>query len=112
MVRFWSGDKKDGRLICDWCLVRREVLRELRIAKKVVAYWLRQGFSKCEVCDKRLEAASKMGKVKNRNNAGFWRLLKIREKILCLLCIKAKYQPQIFGRKRRLLNEYLKRGYV
>ncbi len=112
-MQFWSRDKKEGRLICDYCLTQREIVRELGIEKKIVAYWLRQGFSKCEICARKLEAAGKHSTPKNRNRAfDFWKLSKIREKILCLLCIKEKYREQLFGRKRRLLNEYLKRGYV
>jgi len=112
LVQFWSRDKKDGRLICDYCLRNPERVRELRIEKKVVRFWLQQGFSRCEICEKKLAAALRHGQVKNRNSATFWKLAKIREKILCLLCIKERYREQLFGRKRRLLNEYLKRGYV
>ena len=113
LVQFWSRDNKDGRLICDYCLTRREIVWELGIEKKIVSYWLRQGFIRCEICARKLEAAGKHSTPKNRNRAfDFWKLSKIREKILCLLCIKEKYREQLFGRKRRLLNEYLKRGYV
>lgn len=113
LVQFWTRDKKDGRLICDYCLVRREVVRELRIEKKVVAYWLRQGFNKCEICEKKLVAALRHGQVKNRNQAfSFWGLKKIREKILCLACIRDNYREQLTIERRKVLTKYLKRGYV
>lgn len=112
LVRFWSRDKKEGRLICDYCLTQREIVRELQIEKKIVSYWLRQGFSKCEICDKRLEGAGHTGKVKNRNNTAFWGL-QVSEKVLCLVCVEKNYSLAISSwRKRGKLKEYLKRGYV
>jgi hypothetical protein len=112
LVQFWSRDKKDGRLICDYCLVRREVVRELRIEKKVVRFWLAQGFSRCEICEKKLVAALRHGQVKNRNRATFWGLVKIAEKILCLACIRDNYREQLTTERRKVLTKYLKRGYV
>ena len=94
LVQFWSRDNKDGRLICDYCLTQWEIVRELEIEKKIVSYWLGQGFSKCEVCDKKLEAAGHTGKVKNRNNTAFWGL-QVPEKVSCLVCVEKNYSQAI-----------------
>jgi hypothetical protein len=112
MVQFWSGDRKEGRLICDYCLRKPEAVRELKIADKVIAYWLKQGFSKCEICEKKLVAAGKHGIPKNRNRVfWFWRL-KVGKFILCLECIAKNYRKQLTSERRKVLSKYLKRGYV
>jgi hypothetical protein len=69
------------------------------------------GYTYCENCEKKLDGAGKMGLIKNRHDPQFWGL-QLEKKILCLPCLK-NFQKQIpFRRKRKMLGEYLKRGYV
>ena len=63
----------------------------------------------CEICEKTIEAASKKRVIKNRNDPKFWGL-EIKEKILCLDCLK-KYCEQMPNNKKYTFNKYRKRGY-
>jgi hypothetical protein len=78
-----------------------------------VAYYDYQnyGYAYCQGCEKKLDGAGKHGLIKNRNDPQFWGL-EVEPKILCLACLK-NFQKLIPNRrKQKLLNEYLKRGYI
>jgi hypothetical protein len=64
----------------------------------------------CSSCGKDLRGAGKTGKSKNRNNPAFWGL-NTPEKVLCLVCVK-KQAGQLTSERRKVLNKYVKRGYV
>lgn len=68
-------------------------------------------WTECESCGKRLNAARKKRVIKNRNDPEFWGL-RVEKRILCLACLKNFQKLIPIRRKRKLLNEYLKRGYV
>jgi hypothetical protein len=64
----------------------------------------------CYCCGKELKGAGKTGKIKNRNNPGFWGI-SIEYRILCLTCIGKKFYSVLSPSKRRTFNKYLQRGY-
>lgn len=68
-------------------------------------------WTKCENCEKRLDAASKKRFIKNRNDPQFWGL-EISPRTLCLACIQKNYFSLLIGEKRKTFRRYLKRGYV
>ena len=67
-------------------------------------------FFTCGSCRGELAGADKHGRAKNRNNPLFWGL-EVEEKVLCLRCVKKKYEAALTWRKRGYLKDYLKRGY-
>lgn len=67
------------------------------------------GYTYCEKCKVKIKGAGKMGIIKNRNDPKFWGL-EIKEKVLCLECLK-KYWEKMPVSKRYTLNKYSKRGY-
>ncbi len=91
-------------------LEERQYEKEAGGFRPVGFYKQRQEIFVCGNCSKNLAGAKRHGRAKNRNNPVFWGL-EVKEKILCLECVK-NFQGQMVGRKRRMLNEYLKRGYV
>ena len=70
----------------------------------------KQEFFICGSCGKDLRGAGKTGKSKNRNNPAFWGL-DAPEKVLCLGCMK-KQAERLTVERRKVLNKYVKRGYV
>jgi len=66
--------------------------------------------AKCYLCFKELKGAGKTGKIKNRNNPGFWGV-KSKWKILCLRCIGKRFYGKLSLGKRKTFNKYLRRGY-
>jgi hypothetical protein len=76
-----------------------------------VGYW--KGKSEvfiCGSCDRELPGAKRHGQAKNRNNPAFWGL-DTPEKVLCLGCMK-KQAERLTAERRKVLNKYVKRGYV
>jgi hypothetical protein len=71
-----------------------------------------RGVIKCEgvECDRILDSAGHHQVIKNRNNPAFWGL-DIPKKVLCLSCLK-KQAEQLTSERRKVLNKYVKRGYV
>ena len=65
----------------------------------------------CYLCGKELKGAGKTGKIKNRNNPGFWGL-KVAYKILCLECVGRKFYGRMRAGKRKTWRKYVRRGYV
>jgi hypothetical protein len=65
----------------------------------------------CYCCGKELRGAGKTGKIKNRNNPGFWGV-ESEWKILCLQCIGKRFYGRMSSGKQRTFNKYVKRGYV
>jgi len=71
----------------------------------------KQEFFICGNCSRELKGAGHTGQSKNRHNPVFWGL-GVREKILCLACVKGKYYGVINRERKKVLRKYLKRGYV
>jgi len=67
-------------------------------------------WANCYLCFKELKGAGKTGKIKNRNNPGFWGI-ESEWKVLCLACLGKKYYQKLSGSKRKTYGKYLKRGY-
>lgn len=88
-------------------LVRRRVKRIEEPVKPNRAYDL----ANCYLCSKELEGAGKTGKIKNRNDPGFWGISSVY-KILCLRCIGKKFYGRMVGWQRKKFREYVRRGYV
>lgn len=65
----------------------------------------------CYLCGKELKGAGKTGKVKNRNNPGFWGI-ESEWKVLCLGCLGKKYYQKLSGSKRKTYGKYVRRGYI
>jgi len=80
------------------------------VEKEVVKPNCAYDLARCYLCNKQLKGAGKTGKIKNRNNPGFWGV-KSEWKILCLGCIGKKYLGKLSLGKRKTFNKYLKRGY-
>ena len=68
-------------------------------------------WANCYGCGKELRGAGKTGKIKNRNNPGFWGI-NTEYRILCLGCLGQKYLGELSKSKQRTFQKYLKRGYV
>lgn len=71
--------------------------------------WANYGYTYCEKCEATTKGAGKHGVIKNRNNPSFWGL-EIKEKVLCLECLK-QFQEKMSASKKYTFNKYLKRGY-
>lgn len=71
-----------------------------------------RGVIKCEgvECNRILDSAGHHQVIKNRNNPAFWGL-DIPEKVLCLACVKRQVE-RLTVERRKVLNKYVKRGYV
>jgi hypothetical protein len=65
----------------------------------------------CYCCGKELRGAGKTGKIKNRNNPGFWGV-ESEWKILCLQCLGRRYYGRMSSGKQKTWRKYVKRGYV
>ena len=70
-----------------------------------------QEFFICGNCSTELKGALRHSEAKNRHNPVFWGLA-VREKVLCLACVKSKYYGVISRERKKVLRKYLKRGYV
>jgi hypothetical protein len=85
--------------------------REKLVVKEVVEVNKSYYRTNCYLCSKELKGAGKTGKIKNRNNPGFWGV-ESEWKVLCLECIGKRYLDQLSGSKRKTWRKYLRRGYV
>ena len=65
------------------------------------------GWTYCGKCDTRIESAGHHGVIKNRNSPSFWGL-EIKEKVLCLRCLK-EFQEKMPAGKKYTFSKYLKR---
>jgi len=88
-------------------LVRKRTKRTEKSVKPNKAYDL----CSCYLCNKQLKGAGKTGKIKNRNNPGFWGIGSAY-KILCLECIGKEFYGRMSSGKRKTWRKYLRRGYV
>lgn len=68
-------------------------------------------WTNCYCCGKELRGAGKTGKIKNRNNPGFWGV-ESEWKILCLKCLGRRFYGRMSSGKQRTWRKYVKRGYV
>ena len=68
-------------------------------------------WASCYLCFKELKGAGKTGKIKNRNNPGFWGI-STEYKVLCLKCLGKKFYGKLSGGKRKTWNKYVRRRYV
>ena len=87
-------------------LVRRRTKRSEEPVKPNRPY----DWASCYLCGKELKGAGKTGKIKNRNNPGFWGL-KVAYKILCLECVGRKFYEKMRAGKRKTWKKYVRRGY-
>jgi len=62
------------------------------------------------LCGKELKGAGKTGKIKNRNNPGFWGIGS-SYKIMCLGCIGKEFYRRMVDWQRKKFREYRRRGY-
>ena len=67
-------------------------------------------WASCYLCGKELKGAGKTGKIKNRNNLGFWGIGS-SYKILCLGCIGKRFYGRMVDWQRKKFREYRRRGY-
>jgi hypothetical protein len=95
----------------NWLAQKRKLLTEDCSCQVSPKTRTQDEWTECESCGKELKAANNMRIIKNRNDPHFWGL-KIPPKILCLTCLKNFQKLIPIRRKRKLLNEYLKRGYI
>lgn len=65
----------------------------------------------CYLCGKELKGAGKTGKIKNRNNPGFWGIGSVY-KILCLECIGKEFYGRMVGWQKKKYCEYIRREYI
>lgn len=68
-------------------------------------------WANCYGCSKELQAASKKGVIKNRNNPEFWGVSS-SYKILCLGCIGKRFYRRMVDWQQKKFREYVRRGYV
>jgi hypothetical protein len=87
----------------------QEKLKECKCVKSEKFRVSDDDYAWCEICEGTIYAASKKRVIKNRNDPRFWGL-SIKEKVLCLECLK-KFREKMPVSKKYMLNKYLKRGY-
>lgn len=85
--------------------------KEQETQRKVITTNQKYYKSNCYLCSKELKGAGKHSTIKNRNNPSFWGI-DTAFKILCLGCLKKKFYRKLGKEKRKMLNKYLRRGYV
>lgn len=80
------------------------------VSRKPIQSNRKYNWANCYFCFKELKGAGKTGIVKNRNNSSFWG---IGEKFIsCLECLRKKYYGKLEKEKRKMLNKYVRRGYI
>lgn len=87
-------------------LVRKRTKRSEEPVKPNRPYDL----ANCYLCFKELKGAGKTGKIKNRNNPGFWGVSSVY-KILCLECIGKEFYSRLVSWQKKKWREYRRRGY-